>query len=209
MRQDRINRVLTPVARLSGARRAAVFALLLWPSVVAADSWRPPQTAVYLSPDAAVRLTVVPGTIPDRGPTKDAAPPTARGLLERQVRPGRWTRLWDRPLLNPVAPVSALVTDSGAYIVTFDDWMAVGTGPHTVVIYDRAGAVVRALALDDFVSPAHRAALPRSVSSVWWGGKHRIDGETLILHIAAAGDEPAREIPIALITGAPAACATC
>ena len=56
----------------------------------------------------------------------------------------------------------ALVSDDGRRVVTFDDWHMTGYGPHAVVIYDGLGRRVRALALQDFLSPGDLDALPRS-----------------------------------------------
>lgn len=43
---------------------------------------------------------------------------------------------WTAPLSNRVAPVSALVSDSGRYVVTFDNWDQVGYGDDVVAVYD-------------------------------------------------------------------------
>lgn len=99
---------------------------------------------------------------------------------------GQWRAVWNRPLLNNVAPVHAIVSPAGRG-VTFDNWHAMGYGNNVVVIYDHAGQPVRAMALADFLPEPWVNALPRSVSSVWWGDGHHFsaDGTQLILRVVA------------------------
>jgi hypothetical protein len=162
--------------------------LLSASGAVHADSWAAPTQEVYRSDNARWRLTVTPREIgsplayfEEQGDTGGRA----RGALERLDDNGRWTTVWDGPLLNDVAPVSALVANSGRYVVTFDDWHFVGTREHVVVIYDADGAPIRSLSLADLLPDYYIEALPRSVSSINWGGDHRISepGDTLILSI--------------------------
>jgi hypothetical protein len=129
-----------------------------------ADSWASPKTAIYYSSHQRVRFTVVPGQWKSKI--------SAHGTLERRGVDGRWTTLWDRRLLNDVSPVDALVSETGAYAVTFDNWHHVGLGENVVVIYGPKGELVRSLRLNDFLPENYVALLPRSISSLWWNG-HR------------------------------------
>ena len=197
---------------------AALF-LLTWAGAARADDWPMPREDTYLSSDGKLRFTVTPGPIerslsgfegeaeansPGVRTTSDAH---AKGRLEQLDALGRWTRRWERALVNPVAPVQALVDDSGRYVVTFDNWHAVGFGNDVVVIYGPDGRLIRSLALSDIVADEHEKLLPRSVSSIWWRGKHRIDGETLVLQVVKPDDKPFDdqtayiEVPIDLATG--------
>lgn len=132
---------------------------------------------------------------------------------DSQVRP-----LWSRQLVNEVAPVSALVSDSGKYVVTFDNWHTVGYGPDVVVIYGPEGKLIKQLGLEDFLSRDDMLRLRRSVSSIWWAGyepQHYVDEsrEVLVLRVELRvrssnqidlGPESKteiREIQIALGTG--------
>lgn len=174
---------------------AAVALVVAAPAV--ADSWLPATRATYVSPDGRSRLTVVPrdlesnlayfedqvdGTVP--AGQQPGGERSARGLLERQVG-GRWQAVWDKPLLNDVAPVSALVANGGAYVVTFDDWHSTGLGDHVVVIYRGDGSLVRSFTLSDVLPADYVRALPGSVSSLWWGGKHALspDGQRVVLKV--------------------------
>jgi hypothetical protein len=114
---------------------------------------------------------------------------TAHGILERRTE-GRWIKVWDAPLANEVAPVAALVSNDGKHVVTFDNWHSMGFGDNVVVIYGNNGRLMRALRLDQILPVAYINALPRSVSSLWWSGKHRLppDSRRLLLAVAVPGD---------------------
>lgn len=172
------------------ARTVIAFASLITVSLtVRADSWYPPQVETYSSADKRFRFTVTPrdiaGPLPyfegkqrgdDKpGQTRGSKRTTPRGLFERSISNGRWSALWARDLVNDVAPVSALVSDSGDYAVTFDNWHSMGFGDDAIVIYGPRASLVRALGLDDILPGYYVEALPRSVSSLQWSGKHTID----------------------------------
>jgi hypothetical protein len=191
------------VTRAGSARLRIVAALLLafvGATVARADSWVLPTTEIYASATGAARLTVTPRApssqrayFEDRvrgrqpaGRRPGSRQASARGRLERRGANGRWTIVWEGPLVNAVAPVDALVADAGEHVVTFDNWHSVGWGDSVVVIYDRAGRVVRSLGLSDLLPALYIEALPHSTSSIHWGRGHRIspDGARLILRVA-------------------------
>ena len=162
-----------------------------------ADSWIPATRTTYVSPDKAVRLTVVPRDIEDQlayftdkvdgkepAGQRSGGEPRALGILER--RSGKtWTKVWEVPLVNEVSPVEALVANGGGNVVTFDNWHSVGFGDNVVVIYRRDGSLVRAMKLSDILPADYVRALPTSVSSMWWGGKHALspDGRQVVLKV--------------------------
>lgn len=167
-------------------------------SAAHADSWMPPTKTTYLSQDKATRLVVTPrelrsplayfdDKVKGREPAGQAVGETkrtAQGTLER--REGRrWVEVWKAPLANEVAPVSALVSNDGKHVVTFDDWHMVGLGTNAVAIYRSDGTRVRSLTLGDFLPGDYIEALPRSVSSLWWHGQDRIaaDGRHVLLAV--------------------------
>lgn len=162
-----------------------------------ADSWMPPTRATYLSASKDVRFTVIPreltgqlGYFSDKVEGKEPAgqrpgsEPRARGKLERHTG-STWTTIWEGPLANDVSPVRALVADDGAYVVTFDNWHSTGWGENVVVIYRADGSIVRSMKLADVVPEEYIRALPRSVSSLWWSGEHKLrtDRKQLILKV--------------------------
>jgi hypothetical protein len=208
-----------------GRRLAAtLLALVSCGLVVAvADTWLPPETKVYESADHHLRFTVTPRDIANPlgyfdGQVKHenlpgqrpGSPQTfARGVLVRVDAANHQTMLWDRHLVNDVAPVEALVSNSGRFVVTFDDWFFVGTGDHVVVIYGEGGSIIRVLTLADILPADYIEALPRTASSLWWGGEHQLAEERglLILKIKIPTDDPAPfggpfvDLPVELATG--------
>lgn len=183
--------------------RIGIGVFLLFAAVAAhADSWLPPEEQTYFSPDGAVRLTVTPRDITSpldyfedhvegREPAgvRRGGNVHPRGLLERRGVDGRWSTIWETRLVNEVAPVSALVANSGEHVVTFDNWHFMGHGNDAVVIYGPGGVVVRSLGLDGLMPEDYVAALPASVSSIDWGGDHSLseDETRLILKIVIPG----------------------
>jgi hypothetical protein len=113
---------------------------------------------------------------------------------------GKWRKAWEKPLLNEVSPVSAIVSPSGT-TVTFDNWHSMGYGNHAIVIYDERGTLVRAMSLEEFLPADYIRALPHSVSSIRWGQGHRFsdDDQSVLLRVVvpdiatqspSASDEP-------------------
>lgn len=187
------------------------------------DSWMPPTRQSFLSPGKTARLTVIPCEIASplayfddkvkgREPAGQASGRErhARGIVERRTSSG-WMTVWRGPLANEVSPVSALVSDDGAHIVTFDNWHSMGFGVNVVVIYRADGTVVRSLRLEDFLPATYINALPRSVSSLKWHGADRLtlDGRQVLIAVVvpAVGRAPfgapgTVEMAVDLATGA-------
>jgi hypothetical protein len=173
--------------------------LLLWPGLAAADTWMPATRHSWFSPDHHMRFTVEPRAISgplqyfsdkvkDRNPAgqQPGGPDKAQGTLEREEN-GHWVTLWHKPLVNDVSPVSAIVANDGAHVVTFDNWHAMGWGDDAVAIYGPDGTLIRAMGLTAFLPDDYQEALPRSVSSIQWGGEH---------HFSAAGDRLILEVVV-------------
>ena len=97
---------------------------ILFVETAVGDSWLEPKTTSYESSDGAYKLTVVLhyGMAGDeKGEQQSGRYPTCLGRLERRVTESSYETIWERPLTNKVAPVSALVARSGQYVVTFDN----------------------------------------------------------------------------------------
>jgi hypothetical protein len=161
----------------------ALFAFLVLSLAAApavADSWSLPKREIIFSGNKQFRLTIDPrklssqldyfsDKVKEKEPAGQAAfgARTATATLDR--RDGkRWTRVWQAPLVNEVAPVSAIVSDDGNYVVTFDNWHSMGYGDDVVVIYDAAGQKLRQYALTDIMPEPLASAAGRSVSSIHW-----------------------------------------
>jgi hypothetical protein len=160
-------------------RGGLVFSLALWSGWSAADTWPLPETMAYYSANARFRLTVEPA-----GFSGDVTAPS--GTLEQRAVGGEWRVVWSRELVNLHAPASVMVADTGKYVVTFDNWGQLGHGDDVVVVYDAQHEVTASLGLDDFLPASLVRVLPRSSSSIWWGGDHHFsdDGDALMLEVA-------------------------
>jgi len=137
-----------------------------------ADSWALPSVATIRSENGAFELVITPAS--NKGPTS---------AILRKKQGEFSTSLWEARLVNKVAPVSAKVTDSGRYVVTFDEWHSVGEKP--VVIYGEGGRLIAELSLADLNLERH-PNISRSVSSYWWD-EHAI---MLFGPLAEKGGEP-------------------
>lgn len=212
-------------ARRAGPVMMLTLALALGGAAAArADSWGLPQKQTYHSPNKRFAFEVTPKKLesqlsyfsdkvdgkPDAGAVKGLAENYCKGVLFEQRGDGPVRRAAFR-LVNEVAPVGALVADSGRYVVTFDNWHSVGYGGDVVVIYLGDGTLVGKLGLADFLTEKDVMALPRSVSSIWWGGEHYLDepaGQLVLRVVADRGAQagkPGRyqELRVGLATGRP------
>lgn len=178
-------------------------------SIVAADSWALPKKEKYYSPNKNYYLKVTPKKLEsqlkyfedkvegksDPGALRTRQINRARGEFYVRRSGSDYARRWRFPLVNEVSPVSAIVSDRGAYVVTFDNWHSVGYGDDVVVIYRSNGTLVKKFGLEDLLTEGDIETLPHSVSSIWWGGEHYIDEANglLILRVAANRKSPWEE----------------
>ena len=183
--------------------RAAVVAglgALLCVTLARADSWPPPRTKQYMSANGTIQAVIVPRALAvhfeyfqgkadgrsaaGQRPGSTITAPFAH--VSRRTGDGRWTTLWQQPLVNDVVPVDALVANSGQYLITFDNWHHMGYGPDAVAIYDAHGRLIRKYALTDFLPLAYIKTLSTTVSSIRWNAGHFLidNDETLIIRVA-------------------------
>jgi hypothetical protein len=184
---------------------AALFAAafgLLRSTDACADSWAPPETETTLSANGQYRFTVEPVAIESQmayfeeeaaaaKAGKTVERPAPLGLLEKRNAAGKWEPVWAIPLLNPMAPVSVLVSDDGRHVVTFDNWHSMGHGEHVVVIYGAEGKLVRSMALTDIVPADFIDALPHSVSSIQWRNREALTnaGTSVTVEMPIPGED--------------------
>jgi len=190
-----------------------------------ADSWRLPKKEKYYSPNKKYYLEVIPkklesqlkyfeGKVEGRdnaGALKGVKENRAKVVFYARRADGGYSKKWEFPLLNEVSPVSALVSNRGDFVVAFDNWHSVGYGDNVVVIYRSGGTLVKKFGLEDLLTEGDIETLPRSVSSIWWGGEHYIDEASGILVLKVVSnsksswDESAKfhELKIELATGRP------
>jgi len=167
-----------------------------------ADSWALPETEVVFSANGQFRFTVEPVDIDSQmayfedeiaatKARKKVERPAPLGLLEKRTASGKWEPVWAIPLLNPIAPVSVLISDDGRHVVTLDNWHSMGHGEHVVVIYGPEGKLVRSMALTDIVPADFVDALPHSVSSIQWRKREALTdaGTSVTIDMPIPGEE--------------------
>ena len=155
---------------------AALFTVLTCLTPAAhADSWMTPKPSVtYESTTQDARFIVTSSARPDTLFACSGAlyvKSTSSGAL-------RWIKLWDKPLQNQLSPVTALVSDGGWRVVTFDNYYSVGFGDEVIVFYDERGDLLKKYSLESLLSESELNQVTRSVSSRWWRSRVAID-ETL------------------------------
>ena len=191
---------------------------------VNADSWGLPKKRKYHSPNKKHYLEVVPKKLNsqldyfedkvegrhDAGAVKGTKNNRARAAFYSLRADGSYSRKSEFLLVNEVSPVSAIVANGGRYAVTFDNWHGVGYGDDVVVIYRADGSLVKKFGLADLLTEGDLQTLPRSTSSIWWGGNHYLDEAKglLVLRIVSNGggfgkEAKFHELKIELATGQP------
>lgn len=171
----------------------AVLSIVLTFTNARAESWPPPAIEQYVSANGVYRFTVTPVDM-DRllkemedgvdgkssaASSKNKNDNVARGVFERRKQDGQWERVWARQLVNDIAPADAVVSDSGQYVVTYDNWGSRGWGSDVIVVYGRGGVLIRSARLSAFLPKRYiRALTLRTTSSIHWGTVAGIDEAT-------------------------------
>lgn len=153
--------------------------------LVKADSWRLPETEKYCSENNKYCLKVEPKKLESQlsyfqdkvdekenaGADKNTKENYCKGTFSAKGK-----KVWKIKLDNEVSPVSALVSNNGDYVITFDNWHGVGYGDNVVAIYSGlTGELIKKLGLSDFLTESDIYNLPASTSSINWHGTHQID----------------------------------
>lgn len=190
-----------------------------------ADSWRLPKKEKYYSPNKKYYLEVTPKKLESQlkyfedkvegrenaGALKEVKDNRAKGAFYVRRAVVGYSKKRAFPLLNGVSPVSALVSNTGDYFVTFDNWHSVGYGDNVVVIYRSNGDLIKKFGLEDLLTEGDIETLPHSTSSINWDGEHYIDEGhgLLVLRIVSNRKSPwetgakFHELKIDLATGRP------
>ena len=162
-----------------------------------ADEWPRAKTTYYYSENKAYMLKVVPtNNSPNKNSLKffsehpeakkdylrvhaekpgnreseilDTVIKTCHGLLYKTSSTDT-TLIWEKELVNKLSPVTAIVSNDGKSVLTFDDWLGIGYGNNVMVIYNEAGDLIKSYQLHD-ISPYPINDYDRSVSSINWNG---------------------------------------
>ena len=179
-----------------------------------ADSWELPKTRDYYSSDSSYLLRVVPTIIPAKYWEWQAAKPKKRSRyspqdttivhcyatlfhrVQKDLVP-----VWKQDLVNRIAPMHALVSNDGRYVVTLDNWASLGYGVDVVVVYDHQGAMRKRTNLES-LSPYPLNQYRITVSSLWWRcGEQFVDNTTIELCFRdRAGNNTSKQYPLPELT---------
>jgi hypothetical protein len=169
-----------------------------------ADTWALPEKQTICSKNKKYCFQIIPKKLTSQldyfkdkvdgkensGGDKKVKKNLCRGIFSVRNNDGFLSKRWEINLVNEVSPVSALVSENGNYVVTFDNWHGVGYGNEVVAIYETtSGNLIWNLGLPDFLTDSDISELPTSTSSIWWGGNHFIDWDRsfLVLEISKNG----------------------
>ena len=102
--------------------------------------------------------------------------------------------IWERPLLNEVCPVYAIVANDGSSIATFDNWYSTGYGVNVFVVYDEKGNAKKTYKLEE-ISPFPLNDYMMTISSLHWNiGEKYIDNGRIEIIFGAEDDRQISKI---------------
>ena len=157
---------------------ASALALLADAKTVVADVWNRPSQREYESGNGKHLFRVTPDPQFWKPPLKLGA---CHGALYIRTN-GRLTLQWERNLINNVAPIFALVSDSGKYVVTISEWHDYEVLP--VAIYGKCGLLINVFGRLEQIAPhlpdlrfPQRKRLARELSLLLWAARRDIPSE--------------------------------
>jgi len=84
-----------------------------------------------------------------------------------KVADGEEKLIWEQKLINRIAPVTAIVSNDGKFLVTFDNWHSMKYGVDVMAYYNEKGELIKRHMLED-ISPFPINTYEISISSLWW-----------------------------------------
>jgi hypothetical protein len=169
-------------------KSVTVIILFLATTAYIVDTWPPAKIKDYYSLNGIYFVRIVPTVIPEKywdwrsASAKKRKKLSARDTLIIPCHAILYKRInecdsivWKRNLINHVSPTTALVSNDGGYVVTFDNWYSAGYGADAMVYYNNVGDLIKRHMLED-ISPIPINNFRRNISSMWWRcGEHFID----------------------------------
>ncbi len=161
-----------------------VMVMLLASGSALADRWALPKISKFFSPNKQYKLILKPNPTSNWSKVFSNDDNTKEEyfsdgeLLELIIGPA-YLHKWKVRLVNSYSPVSAIISNTGKYVVTFDNWHHVGYGDNVVVIYGAQGKLLFKYALEDILTDKEiKNSVPHTVSSRWWHkGEHKLNHE--------------------------------
>lgn len=161
-------------------RFVLLFILVLLAGKTSPDTWAPPSIRSYLSENGQFLLKVYPTEIPKNYYKWHSAKPKRKSRFSvedttivhchailYEINHTDTIQIWNKRLINRMAPSFAIVADDGKSVVTFDNWGSLGAGIDVMVTYGECGNMVKRYNLEEF-SPFPINNYLMSISSIWW-----------------------------------------
>lgn len=147
---------------------------------VKADSWPLPTTEIYYNQNRTFYVKIYPQHIPEKYWKWLSASPKKKKKFQPKdtlvipcyaqfykVIGNKDSLIWEQQLINKVAPLVAIISNDGRFLVTFDNWSSLGYGIDVMVYYNEKGELIKRHKLEE-ISPFPINTYYRSISSLWW-----------------------------------------
>ena len=161
-----------------------IIILLFGHHLLIADEWIKENKKTYTSQNGIYELIIEPTYIPKNyekeikkrkihpekflnKPMTDTITPCHAILYKKLGNFGLPELIWEKELVNPIAPYEAMITNDGKYIVTFNDWGKLGYGENVMVVYGENGDLLKQYRLHE-ITNLSESQLSVSVTSIWW-----------------------------------------
>lgn len=175
----------------------AVVMLSGWWSLAFADTCADTSTTAITSQDGDIIVRIDSGSPEESGKKRVECVAT---LTKWDSKEQSYKLLRRLTLRNPIRPRTAVVTNDGQFLVTFDDYCENGTTPNTIVIYDLQQGTSHAHALEDFLPASYRKTLEESISSILWRGDPSVEKwvHPHRVYVSSPGDNEGRDAYIVI-----------
>ena len=170
------------------------FLFIFWSHFLFGDTWNSPPTRYYCSPNKIYCVKVFPRFTPEnyykwrqakpknksKFSTADTTVTICHAIMY-QVNGIDTILVWEKNLVNMIAPTDGYVTDDGKYFVTIDNWYSTGYGIDVMVAYNSKGEMLKRYNLED-ISPIPINNYMFSISSIhWFCGVKIIDNKHIFI----------------------------
>jgi hypothetical protein len=167
--------------------------LLFISHALIADKWVKEYIKSYKSQNGMYELIIEPLYIPKNyeieiqkrkahpekylnKPMKDTIIPCHAKLFKKLNNSGLPELIWEKVLVNQIAPCEAMITNDGKYVITFDDWYNRGYGENVMVVYGENGELLKKYKLNE-ITNFSEVQLNVSKTSIWWYFGHETYSE--------------------------------
>jgi hypothetical protein len=157
-----------------------IITIIIFCSYLNADTWEEPAIRCYFSDNVQYCIKVYSTIIPDnyykwltssskkkaKFSVTDTAIISCYATLY-EINNNDTVKIWEQKFINRFTPLSAIVSDDGKHVVTFNNWYSIGYGQDVMVVYDQKGNLKKMYSLEA-ISPFPVNYYRRTISSILW-----------------------------------------